>query len=74
MCGSIGFRIHLSFDCAYAWQPFAVESNDIRDITFYINDGVVVAIEMMEPYELRYVYGYDRDAGLARAVENRNKL
>lgn len=52
------------FDHAYAWQPFTEETNDIRDITFYIKEGKVVAIEMIEPYELRYVYGYDREAGL----------
>lgn len=52
------------FDYAYLWQPFTSETNEIRDITFYIKGGKVVAIEVIEPYELRHVYGYDRDAGL----------
>lgn len=47
--------------------PFTQESNELRDITFYMKDGVVAAIEVMEPYELRYVYGYDRAAGLKYA-------
>ena len=59
------------YDCGYVYQPFTAESNDIRDITFYLQDGVVAAIEMVEPYELRYVYGYDRDRGLAQADANR---
>lgn len=61
------------FDYAYAWQPFTFETNDIRDITFYIRDGIIVAIEMVEPFELRYVYGYDREVGLQQANENRGK-
>lgn len=62
-----------NFDYAYAWQPYSPETNDIRDITFYIADGKVAAIEMTEPYELRYVYGYDRDAGLQYTAEQRAK-
>lgn len=58
-------------DYAYAWQPFTQESNELRDITFYMKDGVVAAIEVMEPYELRYVYGYDRAAGLKYADTRR---
>lgn len=58
-------------DYAYAWQPFNQESNELRDITFYIKDGAVAAIEIMEPYELRYVYGYDRAAGLESANAKR---
>lgn len=58
-------------DYAYAWQPFTQESNEIRDITFYMKDGVVAAIEIMEPYELRYVYGYDRAVGLESANTKR---
>ena len=67
----MGLDSALPYDCGYAWQPFTAESNDIRDITFYLRDGAVAAIEMMEPYELRYVYGYDRDWGLERANANR---
>lgn len=36
-----------------------------------MKDGVVAAIEVMEPYELRYVYGYDRAAGLKYADTRR---
>ena len=64
----------LGYDFAYFWQPFTQENNDLRDITFYFRDGVVAAIEMAEPYELRYVYGYDREAGLARADTARAAL
>jgi hypothetical protein len=60
------------FDCAYLWQPFTPETNEIRDIAFYIKDGKVAAIEMTEPFELRHVYGYDRDAGLKYTEEQRN--
>lgn len=63
----------LEFDYAYAWQPFTRETNECRDITFYIRDGTVVAVELVEPFELRYVYGYDREAGLQQANENRGK-
>jgi len=54
------------FDCAYFYQPFTPETNDIRDIHFYIKDGVVAAVEMMYPFELRNVYGYDSEAGLVK--------
>lgn len=64
----------VQYQYAYAWQPFTEENNDIRDITFYIRDGVVAAIEMTEPYELRYVYGYDRAAGLQAANKRREEL
>ena len=67
----MGLDSELPYDCGYVWQPFTPESNDIRDITFYLRDGAVEAIEMVEPYELRYVYGYDRDWGLERANANR---
>lgn len=60
-----------SFDYAYVWQPFTRETNDIRDITFYLRDGKVIAIEIIEPYELRYVYGYDREAGLQYVQDRR---
>ena len=63
-----------SFDCAYTWQPYTQENNDCRDITFYLKDGTVAAIEISSPYELRYVYGYDRDAGLETANANRAAL
>lgn len=63
-----------TFDCAYAWQPYTTETNDIRDITFYIRDGIVASIVMAEPYELRYVYGYDRDAGIQYANAQRDAL
>ena len=46
-----------AFDYAFTWQPFTPETNDIRDITYYISDGKVSVIEIMSPYELRYVYG-----------------
>lgn len=59
------------FDYAYAWQPFTPETNEIRDITFFVKDSEVVAIEMMQPFELRHVYGYDRDAGLQYTEEQR---
>lgn len=49
-------------DSAYYYQPF--EDNDIRDIHFYMRDGEVVAIEMFSPFELRHVYGTDRDEAL----------
>lgn len=62
------------YDCGYVYQPFTAQSNDIRDITFYLQDGVVAAVEMTEPYELRYVYGYDRDWGLERADANRRGM
>ena len=45
-----------SYDHLYVWQPFTPETNEIRDITFFTKDGIVVAIEMMLPYEARYVY------------------
>ena len=63
-----------AFDCAYAWQPYTRENNDCRDITFYLRDGAVAAIEIASPYELRYVHGYDRDAGLETANANRATL
>lgn len=62
------------FDYAYMWQPFTSETNEIRDITFYIKGSKVVAIEMIEPYELRHVYGYDRNAGLQHTEEQRKKI
>lgn len=63
-----------AFDCAYVWQPYTRENNDCRDITFYLRDGAVAAIEIASPYELRYVHGYDRDAGLETANANRATL
>lgn len=51
------------YDSVYAWQPYSLETNDIRDITFYVENDIVVAIEIVEPFELRYVYGYDRTEG-----------
>lgn len=59
---------------AYAWQPFTAETNEIRDITFYMRDGTVVAIELVEPFELRYVYGFDREMALQKADENRESI
>ncbi len=64
----------LEFDCAYVWQPFTTETNEIRDITFYLCNGTVSAVEMTEPFELRYVYGCDRDSGLQLANERRAEL
>lgn len=65
------FDEQYDFDYAYMWQPFTPETNEIRDITFYIKDDKVAAIEIIEPYELRHVYGYDRDAGLQQVNEMR---
>ncbi len=62
------------FDYAYAWQPFTDDNSEVRDITFYICNGIVSAVEMTEPFELRYVYGYDRDSGLQLTNEKRVKL
>lgn len=59
------------FDYAYMWQPSTPETNEIRDITFYIKSGKIVAIEIIEPFELRHVYGYDRDAGLKYTDQRR---
>lgn len=67
-------RPEFEFDCAYAWQPFTADSNEVRDITFYLCNGVVSAVEMTEPFELRYVYDYDRDTGLQLANEKRAEL
>lgn len=50
------------FDFAYCWQPF--EDNDCRDVTFYCRDGSVCAVEAVSPFELRHVYGFDREASL----------
>lgn len=61
-------------DTPYMWQPFTPETNEIRDMTFYIKDGKVAALEIIEPYELRHVYGYDRDAGLQYANVKREAL
>lgn len=62
------------FEYAYTWQPFTAETNEIRDITFFVKDGIIVAIEMVEPFELRYVYGFNRDAALQKANENRESI
>lgn len=48
----VGFE----FDYAYAWQHYNAENNDIRDITFYIKNGSISSIEVIMPFELRYVY------------------
>lgn len=56
----------LDFEYAYFWQPYTLKTNELRDITFYIKSGKVEAIEIVQPFELRYVYGYDHDAGLQR--------
>ncbi|MGN0710751.1 MAG: hypothetical protein ACI4LO_03240 [Anaerovoracaceae bacterium] len=48
--------MEFEFDYAYAWQPYNAENNDIRDITFYIKDGKISSIEVIKPFELRYVY------------------
>ncbi|MCK9218273.1 MAG: hypothetical protein M0P77_10225 [Firmicutes bacterium] len=62
------------FDYAYTWQPFTPETNEIRDITFYIKGDKVTALEIIEPYELRHVYGYDRDTGLQYVNKKRKAL
>lgn len=61
------------FDYAYVWQPFTPETNDIRDLTFFMKNDMVVAIEIIKPSELRHVYGYDRKLGLQQTEEKRNK-
>ena len=65
------FDENYDFDYAYMWQPFTPETNEIRDITFYIKGDKVTALEIIEPYELRHVYGYDRNAGLQHTVDRR---
>ncbi len=67
------FSDKFSFDAAYLWQPFTPETNEIRDITFYLKDEKVIAVEMIKPFELRHVYGYDRIAGLEFSNEKRKK-
>lgn len=52
----IDLDVEFEFDYAYAWQPYNAENNDIRDITFYIKDGKISSIEVIKPFELRYVY------------------
>ncbi len=69
-----GIALDPDFDYAYVWQPFTGETNDIRDITFYITGGEITCIELVEPYELRYVYGFDREVGLRRAADRRTEL
>jgi len=61
------------FDYAYMWQPFTRENNEVRDITFFIRNGKIAAIEAISPFELRHVYGYDREAGLQYTEEQRRK-
>ena len=61
------------FDYAYVWQPFTPETNDIRDITFFMKNDTVIAMEIIKPSELRHVYGYDRELGLQQTEEKRNK-
>lgn len=53
------------FEYAFVWQPFTPETNEIRDITFFMKQSKVVGIEINMPPELRHVYGYDRERGLA---------
>ncbi len=36
------------FDYVYLWQPYDPAKNDLRDITFFIRDGYVSAIEMQD--------------------------
>lgn len=50
------------------------ETNEIRDITFYMKDYAIAAIEIIEPYELRHVYGYDREAGLQYTEDKRGEI
>ncbi len=50
------------------------ETNEIRDITFYMKDGRIAAMESIEPYELRHVYGYDREAGLQYTEDKRGEI
>lgn len=69
-----GSDFQFVIEYAYTWQPFTPETNEIRDITFYMNDGKIVSIEVTSPFELRYVYGYDREAGLRIANERRAAL
>ncbi|MDY3014817.1 MAG: hypothetical protein SOR61_06490 [Evtepia sp.] len=64
----------LDYDCAYLYQPFTPETNDVRDITFFVKNGKVTSIKISEPAELSYVYGYDHDAGLKAADDKRAEL
>lgn len=57
----------LEFDHAVTWQPFTIESNELRDITFYIQDEIVTSMEVTQPFELRYVYGFDGGPELVTA-------
>lgn len=61
------------FEYAFVWQPFTPETNEIRDITFFMKQSKVVGIEINMPPELRHVYGYDRDRGLALTEAMRAK-
>ncbi len=61
------------FEYAFIWQPFTPETNESRDITFFINDSKIVGIEITMPPEVRHVYGYDRERGLALTEAMRAK-
>ena len=61
------------FEYAFLWQPFTPETNEIRDITFFIKQSKVIGIEINMPPELRHVYGYDRERGLALTEAMRSK-
>ncbi|MBE6036991.1 MAG: hypothetical protein E7223_05205 [Clostridiales bacterium] len=54
----------VEYDSLFFYQPY--QNNDGRDITFYMRNGKVVCMELCSPFELRYVYGVDREAALVR--------
>lgn len=57
--GRIGKR-NRNFDYAYFYYP---EDQTSNDITFYIKDGRVSSIEMINAYERRYVYDGEASPG-----------
>ena len=65
------YDAEFEFDYVYTWQPFTSETNELRDITFYIKDGTVSSIEIVAPFELRYTDGYGGEAGMEYANQQR---
>ncbi|MBQ3107408.1 MAG: hypothetical protein IJC68_02210, partial [Firmicutes bacterium] len=65
--------LDFAYDYLYLYQIFTYESNEIRDIQFFIKDGKVSGILMQMPFELTYVYT-DREACLEEANRRRAEL
>jgi len=65
------YVLDTNFDYAYLWQPFTTENNEVRDIVFYVKEGAVSSIFMTNPFELRFVYGFDRESSLETANSKR---